>query len=141
MLLVVCSFIILPYLLSIDVALLGHSSYGPPGYGPPGPVPGALGYGQPRRQHHPYGPPMAAPMQLFTPSPRQSHRHMQVGKEELKSILQDCIDRLSEAKELFTVEKVEKLVLEHFKVCSVINIIFNAPDIKETQTKAVVVFL
>ena len=88
------------------------------GYGPPGTGP----WNMPPQY---YGPPMQG-FPVMSPAgaghSRHSRRGPSVSKEELKSVLQDCIDRLSEAKEYVAVDKIEHLVKEHFKVSSKISL-------------------
>ena len=44
---------------------------------------------------------------------RQSHRT--VPEQQLNSVAEDCIERLAESKAYVSVERIEKLVLQHFK--------------------------
>ncbi len=68
----------------------------------------------------------AQPVTRSSPFPQQqqyrSRPRMQVAKEEVNSVAEDCIDRISEAKEFVSLERIEKLILQHYNIESLDNL-------------------
>ncbi len=110
----------------------GHSRYG--SYGTP-PGPGVSFPTQPygRGQHGDYrrhNSPGGARNEEPPPSKR-----MYIQKDQLNSVCQDCIERLADSKEYVSVERIEKLLLQHFTVKSIaeinVRMMEDIPCIKE----------